>query len=269
MPLTVRQNGSVVGGQPNVVAASWFNDYHDLLTGVMTDQDMTPKADFILGPIGASPSVAPTVALAAGSTLGIGVYQYEVTFIKQGASGESAPSPVASITTTSGNQAVNVSAIPLGPTGTSARRLYRTLVGGSTFYLVTQIGDNTSTTYADTRTDAQISPNAVAPPTYRDSFGGRLIINNAAGSNQVVFSPDGYGWMTGALWVGGGLTTDNGHLFTDGSGNLTAAGYQVAGGYAIPSFGPGSYTTARRIFVQPATPTGTIAKGDVWIKTPF
>src|SRR5438874_1986702 len=52
-------------------------------------------------------------ALASGSGLSIGVYKYAVTFLSQG--GETTPSPVVSVTTTSGNQKVNLSAIPLGP----------------------------------------------------------------------------------------------------------------------------------------------------------
>ena len=38
MPLTVRTNGS---GSSNIIQASWFNDYYNLLTGVMTDQPVT------------------------------------------------------------------------------------------------------------------------------------------------------------------------------------------------------------------------------------
>src|SRR5258706_8258709 len=44
MPLTVRVNGKFVGGSPtpnNQVQASWWNDFRDLLTGVMADQPVT------------------------------------------------------------------------------------------------------------------------------------------------------------------------------------------------------------------------------------
>lgn len=41
MPLTVRFDGSFVGGQPNNATASWWNDFHALLTGGMTDQPVT------------------------------------------------------------------------------------------------------------------------------------------------------------------------------------------------------------------------------------
>src|SRR5262245_51831607 len=50
----------------------------------------------LVGP-GASPSVAPSLALVAGSGLGTGVYGYAYTDIT--ASGESLPSPVGSVTT--------------------------------------------------------------------------------------------------------------------------------------------------------------------------
>ena len=41
MALTAQQNGTTVGGNPNQIRASWFNDYKDLLTGAMNDQPVT------------------------------------------------------------------------------------------------------------------------------------------------------------------------------------------------------------------------------------
>lgn len=41
MPLTTQVNGTLNGGQPNQARASWWNDYKDALTGVMTDQAIT------------------------------------------------------------------------------------------------------------------------------------------------------------------------------------------------------------------------------------
>jgi hypothetical protein len=122
------------------------------------------------------PSSGASAAKTAGSGLGIGVYQYKVTFISQG--GETTVSPAASVTTTSGQQQVNLTSIPTGPATTSTpgvavntvigRAIYRTLVGGSTFYFLTTIADNTTTTYTDTAADASISsmPN---PPSLNTS----------------------------------------------------------------------------------------------------
>ena len=38
MALTVQTNGS---GPSNIIQASWFNDYYNLLTGAMHDQPVT------------------------------------------------------------------------------------------------------------------------------------------------------------------------------------------------------------------------------------
>lgn len=40
MALTTQQNGTTVGGLSNQARASWWNDYKDVLTGVMTDQNI-------------------------------------------------------------------------------------------------------------------------------------------------------------------------------------------------------------------------------------
>src|SRR5437660_9827532 len=52
------------------------------------------------------PSSGMAAAVASGSGLSIGAYKYAVTFLSQG--GETTPSPTVSVTTTSGNQKVNL-----------------------------------------------------------------------------------------------------------------------------------------------------------------
>jgi hypothetical protein len=177
MPLTIQQDGSVVGGQPNNVVAQWWNDYHDLLTGVMTDQDVTLATDLILKPLGTMPG-SFTAAAQAGSALGIGQYLYAFTYVKQGQSGESQLGSGVNVTTTSGNQDVGISAIPIGPAGTIARNLYRTKVGGSTLYYVAQIANNTATTYVDSTPDSSLTTAAPVANT----FGGTLTIKDFTGA---------------------------------------------------------------------------------------
>jgi hypothetical protein len=67
---------------------------------------------------------------------------------------------------------MNLSGIPTGPTGTTARRLYRTVAGGTQLLLLATIADNTTTTYSDTKADATLG---AAPPP----------INNAGGAQTV------------------------------------------------------------------------------------
>ncbi len=108
------------------------------------------------------PVAAPgkcTAALHTGIALEIGYYEYAVTFVT--ASGETLAGTRRSITTTSGNQRVDLSAIPAGPTGVTKRRVYRTAVGGGEMKLVHEIPDNVTTAYLDETPDASLG--AVSP----------------------------------------------------------------------------------------------------------
>src|SRR5262249_13436606 len=145
----------------------------------------------VLAPFGYAPGTAASAAIVAGANLGIGAYQYVVTYqsgLPPFSNGESLQSPVTSISTTNGNQAVNLTNIPTGPVGTRKRLIYRTAVGGSTFKLLTTLGDNTTTTYSDTTADGSLgTQNPPSHPTY----GGALQVIDAAGTNQFTLTSDG------------------------------------------------------------------------------
>ncbi|MES2360056.1 MAG: hypothetical protein V4529_17075 [Gemmatimonadota bacterium] len=69
------------------------------------------------------------------------------------------------VSNTAGNSDVHVvplSAIPLGPSGTTGRKIYRTAAGGSQLKLLTTISDNSTTTWIDGATDASLGSNALA-----------------------------------------------------------------------------------------------------------
>ncbi len=124
----------------------------------------------------APPATGMTALATSGSALGVGTYQYAVTFLTQG--GETLPSPVVISATSNGNQAMLLSAIPLGPsttilpgTATNAvigRNLYRTLVGGTTLFLLATLQDNTTTTYNDSLADTVLAGKP-QPPTVNTS----------------------------------------------------------------------------------------------------
>lgn len=76
----------------------------------------------------------------------------------------SAQADIPSANTASDGRAA-VSGIPVGATGTTARKLYRTQADGSTYNLLATIADNTTTTYADNVADATIVAAAEAPTT--------------------------------------------------------------------------------------------------------
>jgi hypothetical protein len=118
-----------------------------------------------------SPPAGMAATLGTGSGLSVGSYQYALTFLTPG--GETTPSPLLSIVTSSGNQQVNLSAIPLGPATTATpgvavnsvtgRNLYRTQVNGTQLFLLATLTDNSSTTYSDSSADSQLVGRPVAP----------------------------------------------------------------------------------------------------------
>lgn len=111
---------------------------------------------------------APTVA-AGGAGTPNGVYKCQVTFVN--AQGETIGGTEATVTVT--NQQISWSGIPLGPTTTTQRKLYRTPAGGATGTekLVTTIADNTTTTFTDNVADG--------------SLGAAVPATNTAGTVQV------------------------------------------------------------------------------------
>lgn len=205
MALTLRTNGS---GTANLVGAQWFNDYYDLLTGLMTDQIVTFETDVILESILSGTIAAPVLSLNTGTALGIGSYGYFITYVDaSGGETSQAYGTVAHMTTTSGNQGIALSSIPTGPTGTVKRRIYRTKVGGSTYYLLATLNDNTTTTYTDTTADTSLVTAAPAHP----SFGGSLSIKNNSGA------------IKGQIFNDGAISFDSGNIFSSGTGVLNVS----------------------------------------------
>lgn len=112
-----------------------------------------------------SPPGACTATKAAGIALEIGYYEWAITFVT--ANGETIAGARADETTTSGNQKVNLTNIPLGPAGTTARKIYRTIVGGAgDLKLVGTIDNNTETSFLDDVPDASLG---AAAPTLNTS----------------------------------------------------------------------------------------------------
>ncbi|GHO55531.1 hypothetical protein [Ktedonobacter robiniae] len=201
MALIVRQNGT---GAANLVQAQWFNDYYNLLTGAMADQPVTINNTLMLKQIAYTPPAAPTLALVAGTGMGTGAYTYAITY-GMGV-GQTLPGTTATVTTTSTSAQVALSNIPVGPAGTTYRNIYRSKVGTSSpLYLVTTIGNNTTTTYTDTAADTALTSVAGA----HDKFGGYLRMQDQNGINVIELFPDG------------AVKFDTGKIITDGNGNLT------------------------------------------------
>jgi hypothetical protein len=158
--------GSVLDGAATTPRRLWWKNistaseildncrFRRLQFGTNDGLDFLQIADDV--PI-AAPGAA-TLNLAAGSELEVGTYKYAVTFYT--ANGETEAGVEAEIVTSSGNERVQLSAIPTGPSGTVGRKIYRTAVGGAQKKLVAAIADNTTTTYLDQVPDASLGANA-------------------------------------------------------------------------------------------------------------
>jgi hypothetical protein len=135
-----------------------------------------------------SPPSAPTVAVNAASGNLNGAYKYAVAFVTgywkgqvgtgtlqvQGNTGGGATS----ITVSPASQKVDITNIPIGPTGTVARVIYRTKANGSTFYFLTQINDNTTTTFTDNVADTALGAQMPSTNTTGTSFSvGNLTVD--------------------------------------------------------------------------------------------
>ena len=103
---------------------------------------------------------APTAAINATAGNLTGTYEWAVTFVT--ASGETLASPVSNPISPSAQQA-NLTNIPLGGVGTTARNIYRDKNGAGNWRRVAVIANNTATTLTDNVNDATHDTGALQP----------------------------------------------------------------------------------------------------------
>ena len=100
-------------------------------------------------------------------------YSYKVSFVNEAGSESplSGPSNIVTykaVSVTRGGtsgvpQTGIIVDIPVGPSGTIARRIYRTKNAGSTYFFVAQVSENASLVYTDFRNDSQLGSEAPLP----------------------------------------------------------------------------------------------------------
>ena len=202
-------------------------------------------------------AAAPTVTLAAGGSVDIGIHYYNIVFYN--ALGDSYIGSRIGITPTAGNQTVILTNIPISTdTTVIGRKVYRSKLGeGSSYgWLVGTIANNTTTTFTDT----------VADSTLTDNSGGYTKVNktsnfitlNGSRSMNLDYNLTSFGPGAGvAITTGGGntlfganaglsLTTGNSNTFvgqdcgraqTTGSGNVAVGQSQqwsaIGGSYNV------------------------------------
>jgi len=109
---------------------------------------------------------APTELTAALAGDGVGnvddgIHRYKVTFVT--ADGETeggTASDALTVADKSTNGIVDLSGIQVGGAGVTARKIYRTVAGGSTYKLLATISDNVTVIYEDNIADASLGADA-------------------------------------------------------------------------------------------------------------
>ena len=102
--------------------------------------------------------IAPTATVESGGSLSVGIYHYFITYVT--AIGETNAGAIVQAITTTGNQKVTLTNIPISSDPrVIGRKIYRTKVNMTSdaeYYLAT-IADNTTTTYTDTTADTSLT----------------------------------------------------------------------------------------------------------------
>ncbi|NMP20789.1 hypothetical protein [Sulfobacillus harzensis] len=162
---------------------------------------------------------APTATVSSATGVLDGAYAYLVVF-RTGYvdgfdtihySGNQTAAGTASTTVNPADNAVDLTNIPLGPTGVVARDLYRTQAGGSTFYYLDTIEDNVTTDYTDNTPDSGLGtttaptvnttgsppqlPVYPAVPGYTAPVGSLVAVQAGSGDPAVIYRSTGSGWI--------------------------------------------------------------------------
>jgi hypothetical protein len=117
-----------------------------------------------------APVTAPAAAAGAAGNVNAGTHSWVIVFVTTVTApinfAESGPSPAVSLSLAVNSQ-VNLTNIPLGPAGTTARYIYRTMLGQTIPRYVGQIANNVATIFTDNVADATIAlANPVQPSSH-------------------------------------------------------------------------------------------------------
>jgi hypothetical protein len=169
----------------------------------------------------ATPAALTSALAGAGAgVLGNGLYKYKVALVN--AVGETQGGTANAGTTVADYTAdgqIALTGIPTGAAGTTARKLYRTKVGGSTYYLHVEgtaaLADNTTVTYTDNIADAALSATVdpgsnttgqqgIIDPTQAGrtlcGTGPRTNVWTSTKTNRSWYSPAGISDPVGNIW---------------------------------------------------------------------
>lgn len=159
-------SGSVYMGDANV---SPTNRAVELAAGdsASEDEPVSLNGYLTIDKMLAAPG-APTVANGAAGTnlLTAGVYRWKITFVTADGETEAGTASAPLTVDPAAELPPALSAIPTDATAgvtVTARKIYRTVAGGSVYKLVATLNNNTTTVYTDNIADASLG--ATAPAT--------------------------------------------------------------------------------------------------------
>lgn len=151
---------------------------------------LNARVKFITGPD--APITAPSASAGSGGNVDAGGHQWRVSFLQFGSESGGGPVSSPALNLTSASR-VNLTGIPIGPSGTTARVIYRTLAGGDVFYQVGTINDNPATTFEDNVSDAEAYNNGFGIPVRPASNFWLLLLDVVADWDGII-KFDAVGW---------------------------------------------------------------------------
>lgn len=153
-------------------------------------------------------NLEPALAGVPGN-INNGDHRYALTFVLDGETTRS-PEMLITVTDKTVDGQVDMTQIPVGPEGTTARKIYRTEANLLVYKLLTTIEDNTTTEFTDNIADASLGAEAPAVNTTKlgmirflqgvmelvvDPIGGigSIVLGDTAGACQLLVSTDAGG----------------------------------------------------------------------------
>ncbi len=142
---------------------------------------------------GVYPPTSTATVASSGTGVLSGTYSWKVTYVNSQAV-EGDLGPASTLTIASGQ--AGITSLPVAPQsfGVSSRRIYRTDAGGVVYHRVTEIADNTTTTYTDNVASSAVGATAPTdngvPPLYNACIyhANRIFTNDSANPNYVYYS---------------------------------------------------------------------------------
>lgn len=119
--------------------------------------------------------VTATLGAGAGS-VDNGVHRYAAVFVTaDGTTQLGSVGDAVTVADNTVNGVVELTGVPIGGSLVTSRRIYRTMAGGTTFYLLTTLANNTATIYTDNTADVALGASAPLTNTTLDPLIARFI----------------------------------------------------------------------------------------------